>query len=113
MSGWDATAGRVVTLRAERDGPDTRHLDARLTPSGDLRVDGQDLGPATEIVRPDGEYEWTWTVSAAQIPELLRVLGAEAGADILEELSARWSGPASYDLERRLRESGLARLAVW
>ncbi len=45
---------------------------------------------------------------ADKIPELLRVLGAEPEADVLRVLSARFSGAASYVLERRLREGGLA-----
>jgi hypothetical protein len=95
---------RSVTLRDERDSRDRRHLSARLGDTGDLLVEGQDLGPAAG---GDGEYEWVRTVAAADLPALLRLLGAPPGADVLDVLEARFTGPASYDLERILRESGI------
>ena len=49
--------GRVVTLRDEVDGPDSRHLWAHIDQEGNLHIDGQDLGPKTAIVSSDGEYE--------------------------------------------------------
>jgi hypothetical protein len=98
----------VVVLRDERDGEDHRYLTARRNEAGDLLVEGEDWGPATRPVSSDGEYEWGWTVPADKIPELLRVLDADPEADVLHVLSARFSGAASYVLERRLRESRLA-----
>jgi len=104
---------RVVSLRATRDGSTSRYLDARLKESGDLWIEGQDLGDFEDpIVAPDGEYEWVWEISADRFPELLRTLGADSDADVLVELGAHWSGEASFELERRLRESGLAKLTV-
>ena len=98
---------RTVQLREEHDGADSRYLTARLEANGDLRLSGQDLGPGTAMVSSDGEYEWEQVVPAEHIPTLLAALDAPAGAAILDELSARWSGPASYDLERRIRDSGI------
>ncbi len=104
---------RVVSLRAARAGSTRRYLDARLKESGDLWIEGQDLGDFQDpIVAPDGEYEWVWEISADKLPELLRMLGADPDADVLAELAAHWSGEASFELERRLREAGLARLTV-
>ncbi len=33
-------------------------LTASLNGAGDLVLEGQDLGPSTSVVSPDGEYEW-------------------------------------------------------
>jgi hypothetical protein len=107
-----AEESRPVYLRSERTGSNSRYLTARRVASGDLWIEGQDLGPATDVVSSDGEYEWVWVVAAPKIPELLRLLGAEPDVDVLEQLAARWTGPAAADLERLLRESGLATLAV-
>ena len=104
--------GRLVSLRAEHEGNDHRYLTARLGHSGDLLIEGQDLGPATAPVSSDEEYEWVQVVPAARIPELLHVLGAAADVDVLDELAARWTGPGSYELERLLRESELSTLHV-
>ncbi len=96
---------RVVTLRSEKRGADSRALWASLTEDGDLRIDGQDLGPATSPVSPDGEYEWIQVIRKSDIPDLLSLLGAEPSEDVLEILEASWSGERSYALERLLRES--------
>jgi hypothetical protein len=42
-------ASRIVRLREERSGADSRFLDAYLDGEGNLHVDGQDLGPATSM----------------------------------------------------------------
>jgi len=107
-------ARRKVNLRSDQDGPDSRYLDARLDDEGNLHIDGQDLGPGTAMVSDDGEYEYFKVVEAAHVPALLAVLGAEPGADILDELEAHWTGRASYDLERRLSESAISvELSTW
>jgi len=99
--------GRTVTLRKERDGEDSRHLWAYLDDAGGLHIDGQDLGPATAVVSPDGEYEWFQTIRAEHLPRLLALLGGRPGDDILTLLDQRWSGARSGDLERLLRESDI------
>jgi hypothetical protein len=102
-----------VVLREERSGADVRHLWAYLDDAGALHIDGQDLGPATAPVSDDGEYEWYQVISAADVPRLKLLLGAEEGTGILEILSA-WTGERSYELERRLRESSIpVRRHVW
>lgn len=98
---------RVVTLRSEQRGGDTRSLWARLTEDGDLRIDGQDLGPGTAPVSPDGEYEWVQVVRQHDLPSLVALLGGESGDDILELLESRWCGERSYAFERLLRECDL------
>ena len=101
------TPAKVVVLRNEREGRDSRYLEAYLDDQGSLRIDGHDLGPATTVVSPDGEYEWGRIVRAEHLPELLQLLGGKAGDDILELLERRWSGPRSGELEQVLRDCSI------
>lgn len=96
-----------VSLRAERDGEDSRYLTAHVDSDGNLHIHGQDLGPKTAPVSDNGEYEWDKTVAREHIPALLVLLGAPADVDVLHELAAHWTASASYDLERKLRESDI------
>ncbi|MBI5596380.1 MAG: hypothetical protein HY928_09865 [Elusimicrobia bacterium] len=98
---------RKVVLREERDGSDSRHLWAYLDDEGDLHIDGQDLGPGTAPVSPDGEYEWHQTIRKKDLHRLMLLLGGAAGDDLLDLLGKNWSGPRSGDLEKLLRESGI------
>ena len=104
---------REITLRAERRGSTTRYLTARGTENGGLQIEGQDLGNFQDpIVAPDGEYEWVWEITADNLPVLCRTLDIDPDADVLDQLAAHWSHAASDELERRVRESGLAQLWV-
>jgi len=94
---------RKVTLRAERDGRDYRHLEAYVDETGRLHIDGQDLGPGTSPVSSDGEYEWFKTIAAADVPRLVALLGGRPGDDVLDLLERGFTGPRSYDLEARIR----------
>lgn len=94
-------------LRDERDGPDSRHLDAYLDEAGNLHIDGQDLGPSTSIVSGDGEYEWQLIIKADDVPRLLNLLGAHEGAHILDVLEQDWSGDRAGHLEALIRESDI------
>ena len=102
---------RRVELRAEQDGSDRRFLDASVV-DGSLRIDGQDLGPATSPVSSDGEYEWSQTVQAEDIPHLIELLGGEPGESILDLLDRSYTGRNSYELERILRESDI-QVRLW
>lgn len=105
---------RKVELRAERSGPDKRNLWAWVDGSGDLHIDGQDLGPATAFVSDDGEYEWERTIAAVDVPRLIDLLGGEREVDILDLLEQRYTGDRSYELEKLLRESDVpSRLTTW
>ncbi|HUH07074.1 MAG TPA: hypothetical protein VML96_04615 [Egibacteraceae bacterium] len=105
---------RKVQLRAERSGLDRRNLWAWVDASGDLHLDGQDLGPSTAFVSDDGEYEWERTIAAVDVPRLIELLGGQTGADVLDLLEQRYSGEESYELERLLRESDVpSKFARW
>lgn len=110
----DNCAVRTVTLRDETDGPNSRGLWAYIDASGDLHIDGQDLGPLTAPVSTDGEYEWFDTISRSDIPRLLSLLGASSDADVLDVLESDWSGRKARDLERIIRESDIeVQTMVW
>jgi len=96
-----------ITLRAEITGHDRRYLSATVDGDGNLVLSGQDLGPGTSMVSPDGEYEYWITVEAAYIPLLLARLGAPERSDILEVLALAWTGERSYGLERIIRDDGV------
>jgi hypothetical protein len=105
---------RVVTLRSERDGPMMRYLGASVDETGALKIKGQDLGPGTEMVSSDGEYEWFETIAAGDVPRVIALLSGEPGTDVLDLLEQHWTGTQSYELERRLRESDIPRnISTW
>ena len=99
-------ADRKVTLRDEKRA-DGSHLSlwSYLDAEGRLHIDGQDLGPVTKSISPDGEYEYFKTVAKEDIPRLVKVLGGKPGDDILDLLAKNWTGEKSYLLENTLRES--------
>ena len=98
---------RTVTLRDEVNGDDRRYLGARIDEAGDLVLEGQDLGPSTAPVSPDGEYEWWVTIAAKDIAQLLDLLDAAPSSDVLEILEENWSGARTHELERPIREGAL------
>lgn len=105
---------RRVSLRAERDGPDSRFLDAYLDDEGNLHIDGQDLGPKTAPVSSDGEYEWFEVISRNDLPRLTALLGASPDEHILDVLERSWTGARAGDLETILRESDIpVSISVW
>ena len=56
----------------------------------------------------DGEYEWFYTYSAADVPRLIALFGGKPGDDILDVLEL-WTGERSYELEALLRTSDIPR----
>ncbi len=101
-----------VTLRDFRDELGTRRLSATLTAGGDLRIDGQDLGRGVEEYWGSGcrEYEWSWTVAAADVPQLKRALGGRA--DVLIALRDRFSDDDAIGLKPFLEDNGIPH-EVW
>ena len=76
-------------LRDVRDAEGTRHLQASLTPEGDVLIEGQDLGAGVERALGVYEYEWAWTIHAADVPLLLEAIGTTS--DVLSALRERFS----------------------
>jgi len=100
-SSADSGAGGVVELRDDRTGETWYRLWAYLDDGGNLHVNGQDLGPSTSVVSPDGEYEYYLTFAAEVIPRIVEVLDGEPGEPVLDVLR-RWTGDRSSVAERRL-----------
>ena len=107
-NGWDTGEQRRIQLRNEHDGADSRYLWAYVDGDGNLHIDGQDLGPATGSVSSDGEYEWFKTIRAADIPNLVIALDGNLTENVLDILESRYTGDGSYELEKRIRDSGVA-----
>ena len=104
-----------IQLRAEGR-PDGWWLNlwASRDDDGDLHLDGQDLGPVTLPVSPDGEYEYVTIIAAADVPRFVELAGGTPGHGVLGLLADRWSGPASFELERMLRASDIpVEVRVW
>ena len=94
------TEKRVVLRNANN-----RHLEASITADGDLVIKGQDLGPEVESFFGYSEYEWVWTVSAADCDRLLSALGAKS--DLLSALGERFSGEQAADRQDFLESKGI------
>ncbi len=110
----DERQTRKVTLRAERHGDDYRHLEAYVDEAGALHIDGHDLGPGTDMVSSDGEYEWFETIAAVDVPRVVALLGGRPGDDVLDVLERDFTGTKSYDLEARLRNSDVpVKISTW
>ena len=63
---------RSVSLQNEhREDGSWLNLDASLGQDGALRINGQDLGPVTKIISPDGEYGYFYTIAGDDIPALV------------------------------------------
>lgn len=96
-----------VVLQHARDDQGIRHLEASLTASADLIIQGQDLGPGVERFFGQGlrEYEYTITVRKADVPALLSALGAKD--DVLGALQRHFLNPKSGDPRSFLDEHGI------
>jgi len=75
-----------VTLRAEIEGSDQRHLWAQIESNGDLVIAGQDLGPTVVQFFGEREYEWAHTIKKQYIPQFLELLNQDPGANVMTVL---------------------------
>jgi hypothetical protein len=66
------TAKGVQLVR--REGPTSIYIRAWITPGGDLRLAGQDIGEAPKRVFGDSDYEYWLTVPSVRKDDLLRAL---------------------------------------
>jgi hypothetical protein len=100
-------SGRKIVLRDTQNGEDRRKLWAELKADGSFQITGLDLGPLSRNLTGDGSYEWELTVSPEDVPRVVEVLGGESGEDVMEILAQRYTGAASSDVERLIRENGI------
>jgi hypothetical protein len=93
---------RIVVLRDERTDGDSRYLCAKYSENGDLLIEGHDLGAGVREFFGYFEYEWVWTIEAADLPRLAAALGADS--NLLDALKARFSGDAAAEIGSFLKE---------
>jgi hypothetical protein len=79
---------RVLCLRGQRDGRDSRSLWLRLSENGELTIEGQDLGPTVEKYWGGPEYEWDIRIKAADVAAYVRCLGGDSTEDVVDVVSA-------------------------
>jgi hypothetical protein len=84
---------KSVLLWRYRDSGGFRSLYAVLAENGDVRLEGQDLGPGVEQIFGEGltEYEYTMTILAQDVPALRRALGDKS--DLLQALKEALGDP--------------------
>ncbi len=54
------------------------HLTARVTPTGELVVEGCDSGPTVKELLGDYDYEYSWTIAATVVPQVVLALLADS-----------------------------------
>ncbi|XRQ03876.1 hypothetical protein ACN3XK_45880 [Actinomadura welshii] len=97
---------RTVVLRSHSDENGTRHLQAVRNATGDITLEGHDLGRGVSDFYGSGitEYEWAHRIAAADVARLLTAMGGRPGDDILDLLA---TGP-SADVYGLLRDHQIA-----
>ena len=106
---------KSVVLRDERANGDWRFLSAHIGTQGELIFMGHDLGDGVSSLMGYGEYEWTFTVSAVDIPKLAAALnvrgvfGTRWGRSrrLLRALQRRFCGGNASQLGPFLEERGI------
>ncbi|HTW35804.1 MAG TPA: hypothetical protein VMD53_14395 [Rhizomicrobium sp.] len=109
-----------VVLRDERTDGDRRFLSAEIGAEGELIITGHDLGDGVSALTGYSEYEWTWTIAAADVPKLaaaLKVRGVFGTAwrrnrRLLRALRRRFSGANAGRLGPFLKEHDIPH-ALW
>jgi hypothetical protein len=86
---------REVVLRNERGPGGERHLVARLVAGGGVQIVGQDLrGDVSVLGAGVSEYEYAWSISAADVPRLVEALAGTPDSDVLALIGRRFKGRA-------------------
>jgi len=100
------TPERTITLRETRDEEGTRYLGARIMSTGDLVIEGQDLGSGVTKFFGQGitEYEYAWTIPREDVHLLLKALGGAKTHDILGVLKEQFSKEPALEVSGLLKE---------
>jgi hypothetical protein len=107
------TGERTVQLFQSRDDRGTRSLWATTLADGRLKIEGQDLGPSVSIFGADfTEYEWDWTIAAADVPLLPEYFGGKLGDDPIPLLGHWIKQGNGRDPGQHLKDAGLE-LEFW
>ena len=107
------TEERRVELWQGRDHNGTRSIWAVLLADGRLKIEGQDLGPGVAIFGEGfSEYEWDWTVAAADVPRLVEILEGSEDDDPLDLLVGWSRDSGGRDPGQHLKRAGME-LEFW
>lgn len=96
---------RTVTMRTR--GAGTQPLVAWVDAHGDLHMSNEGAGRGAVMESDDGEGGWRETVVAADVPDVVALLGGDPGTDVLDLIEEHWTGRASHDFQDRLRDSDI------
>lgn len=96
---------RTVTMRP--GGRGTRPLRAWVGASGDLHLSNEDADPGVAAESDDGERGWRETVVAADVPDVVALLGGDPGTDVLDLIEEHYTGRNADDFQDRLRDSDI------
>ena len=104
---------RTVLLFQSHDDRGTRSIWATTLADGRLKLEGQDLGASVSIFGEGlTEYEWDWTVAAADVPRLPEHFGGKLGDDPIP-LIRHWVAQGNgRDPGQHLKAAGLE-LQFW
>lgn len=94
-----------VRLRDEKNELGRRTFEARLEENGDLVFDGWDFGQGVEDFMGCREYEWLWTVRAADIPMIGKALNSDQ--PLLDAIAARFAEQRSDEIFGFLKEHNI------
>jgi hypothetical protein len=91
---------RTVGWSLPSDSYGQRFLDASILASGDLLIEGQDLGRDLPVGGMAGvtEYEYSWSIASTELARLVEVLGGAPGDDVLRLLVAHFVNRPSAEL---------------
>jgi hypothetical protein len=100
---------RSVTLRSEGEGREWHGLSICLDENGDVKIEGQDLGPSVAEWWGEGrtEYEWTIAIGTADVSAYVRCLGGAPGDDVLELVRGCYGRDPGCVSKRFLDEQGI------
>jgi hypothetical protein len=96
---------KSIILRQDKTPDDSRFLGAEIKANGDLLFEGQDYGSGVERFFGYSEYEWCWTIKAANLPKLQKALAEEGG--LLELLEKKFSNDKAADLHDFLKNNDI------
>src|SRR6185503_19330761 len=105
----DRRAARMLTLRSERDENGLHSLSLCFEENGDVKIEGQDLGPCVTAWFGEDyrEYEWTITISAADASAYVRCLGGNPGDDVPELVRSCYNRDSDCVSTRFLGQHGI------
>jgi len=104
---------RTTLVFQGKDIRGTRSLWVATLADGRLKIEGQDLGAGVSVFGEGlTEYEWDWTVAAADVPRLPQAFGGQPGDDPVP-LIRHWVRQGNgRDPGQHLKEQGFV-LEFW